>query len=87
MTDSKKLQVAWTKHLPHGSKEKETFEKSVRNAAHVLERLRDVIEEYEIEIYQKESSESDYGEGWQFLQAHRNGKKEAFKTIKRLVEI
>ena len=66
--------------------EKDQREKYIRNVQDVLEVFKVKIEKMEKEIYDDESSEASYDKDWQFLQAHRNGKKEALKTLKALVK-
>lgn len=78
-----KLSIDWIKHLK--GKEKEDFATLVRNSTQVLTRLKEVIEELEEEVYNSESGEDQYEKDWQYLQAHRNGKKQALRRLKKLV--
>lgn len=67
-------------------KQKKDFEAYLRNSQEILEIFKDKIESLEKEVYLQESSENQYDKDWQFLQAHRNGKKEALKSLKTLVQ-
>lgn len=79
-----KLNEFWLRGLK--DKEREDFETFVRNSTPVLEVLLKKLNQMEQEISEKESGESQYNSDWAFLQAHRNGKKEALKTLKGLLK-
>lgn len=79
-----KLATLWTQHLR--GKEKEDFELYVRNSTQLLTRLNDIIESEETKVWEEERSGEQYDAGWQFKQAHRNGKKEVLGLIKKLTQ-
>lgn len=80
-----KLSTLWIQHI-RDSKEKADFEAYIRNCTQILTRLRDIIEAEEQAIYQDEATEAQYDDGWQFSQAHRNGKKDALRKLKKLTD-
>lgn len=81
----KRLSNLWTRGLK--DKEKEDFESLLRNNTQLFSRLKQIIEEREMEIYNKEGSENSYDSpSWENLQAHRNGRKEELRIMKKLCE-
>lgn len=82
-----KLNTIWTQHLKHGSKEKQDFEEYIRNSSGILSRLQRIIEDQEQEIYNQEADGDDYSEGWAYAQAHRNGRKEVLRLLKKIVTL
>lgn len=81
----KKLDSRWTRHLK--GDEKEEFQALVRNSTQVLTRLYNIILDEEERIYEAESKETDYSASdWANLQAHRNGRKQELRTLRKLVE-
>ena len=79
-----KLSTLWCRHLP--KTDKADFESTVRNSTAVLNRLEAILQEYEAKIFQDESTEESYGSGWQYLQAHRNGKKDLLRQLRGLTK-
>ncbi len=80
-----KLSSLWTQHLR--GEEKQKFEDYLRGSTTIIDRLRRIIEDFEHEVYLNESAEADYTDkDWMFLQAHRNGKKEALRKLKKLTD-
>lgn len=78
------LSVLWTRHLP--KKDKETFEKTVRNSVTVLSRLKTILDEEYESILKEEQSSSDFSDAsWSHKQAFRNGEKARLKKIKDLL--
>lgn len=83
---SKKLTTLWTQGLKHNSKEKQDFEEYVRNCTALLTRLDDIIQEELRAVLEDESTEAQYDEGWGYLQAHRNGKKDILRKFQKLTD-
>lgn len=82
-----RLQGQWFRGVHNNKEGKEKRELLVRNSHDILSLLRDIIEDMQLDILEEESTEIDYNQNdWAYLQAHRNGKKEALKTIKALTE-
>jgi hypothetical protein len=80
-----RLDSRWTRGLK--GKDKAEFEEYLRNATQLFTRLKELIEERENEIYMKEASEDDYAvSDWENLQAHRNGRKQELRIMKKLCE-
>lgn len=83
---SKKMTM-WAQHLKQGSEEKAKFEEYIRNSSDLILRLRGILDKFEDEVYQAESSEPDYEkDSWGYLQAHRNGKKEILRVLQKLTQ-
>ena len=77
--------TAWTNHLKT-SEEKERFEQLFRNSSSVLERLEELVKS---DLNGLERSETDIksydSPSWSHKQAHKNGAREAFNTILKLI--
>jgi hypothetical protein len=89
MTQSKgeRLQGAWFRGVHNNKEEKEKREALIRNSHDVLSILLEIVEDMQLSVLEDESTEVDYtGNDWAYLQAHRNGKKEALKTVKGLLQ-
>lgn len=79
--------TAWTKHL-NTPQEKEKFEKSIRSAKHILERLTEILTEAENDLSNSEINSRNYDTpNWDYKQAHVNGQKSTLRTIKRLINL
>lgn len=77
--------VDWFKNLQKD--QQEDFKTYVRNSTQLIDQLRYIIENYEHEIYEEECKESSYEvSDWTYLQAHRNGKKEILRKLKKLTD-
>lgn len=84
-SEVRKLSPLWTKGLR--DKEKADFEAYVRNSTGLLIHLRKIIEEFELSIFLDESNEAQYEDpSWGYLQAHRNGRKETLRTLKKMTD-
>lgn len=82
------INMQWTANVINDSEEKESFEAYVQNNQRLLKRLQEIIEEKEVSINNKETSLESYREaGWSYMQAHINGQKTAYATIKQLTTI
>jgi hypothetical protein len=79
--------TAWTKHLKT-EEDKEKFEKSIRSAKHILERLTEILTEAENDLNNSEINSRNYDTpNWDYKQAHVNGQKSTLRTIKRLINL
>ncbi len=79
--------TAWTKHLKT-EEDKDKFEKSIRSAKHILERLTEILTEAENDLNNSEISSRNYDTpNWDYKQAHVNGQKSTLRTIKRLINL
>ena len=73
----------WTKHLK--AEEKERFRNSVYGSKTVLDRLDDLLSEYEQDL---EKTEVDYNSpNWDYRQADANGYRRCLKKIKQLITL
>jgi hypothetical protein len=81
------MKTEWTKHL-HEEEEKIKFQKRVQSAKEVLDRLKDLVNEYERGLDRSEMSAKSYDTpNWEFKQAHKNGYREALNNIKTLIDL
>lgn len=82
----KNLPVAWTKHLK-SQKEREDFEKVVRNSTLVLSRLKEILEERLDTIDRMELSHEAYeNPAWAYKQAFWNGDRKGLTRALELLE-
>lgn len=79
------IHARWFSPSDHKTdKDKEQFERSIRNGTTALKRLKEIIE---VEMKSLELPPiSDYSEGWQFRQADRLGRLRAYKNLMKLLE-
>lgn len=79
------LSTTWFKHLPKD--EQDEFAELVRSNTRVLSRLLDILTENLDTLEIKEVKEDTYRDpSWAFYQAHLNGKRAAYKEIRKLLE-
>lgn len=79
--------TAWTQHTTN-LQEKEQFEKTVRAAKPVLERLQQIIEKHEASLDRQETSPSSYDNAnWAYRQAHLNGFRHCLSEYKKLLTL
>lgn len=77
----------WTQHLKD-PKDQEDFKESVYRARRVLERLSDLITEFEGSIERSERSPKVYDcANWSHLQAHYNGYMMCLSQFKQLLDL
>lgn len=77
--------TAWTKNLRDPS-EVSKFEDSVKHSNVVLDRLAEIIKEYDTEITNKEINPDIYSTpNWDYLQAHNNGAKAAYNKMLKII--
>lgn len=74
------MKSAWTKGLTGDAKTER--EKKVKSFSTAFKELTKVLEDVE-----PQSEVTDYSEGWQHRQAHRNGELAMLKRVKELLEI
>lgn len=81
------MQVDWTKHLKT-PEERERFRNSVYSARPVLERLTDLLSEYQASADKSVESLSSYeSPSWAYRAADQNGFNRALSTIKALINL
>lgn len=79
--------TAWTQHTTN-LEEKEQFERSVRAAKPVLDRLQQIIEKNEASLDAQERSPSSYDNvNWPYRQAHLNGFRHCLSEYKKLLTV
>jgi len=82
----KRLSVLWTKNL-RDSDDKEEFQRTILSSVTALRRLKELLEDYESEVRNKELSEADFANiDWAYKQAFRNGQRSAYTKIKELLD-
>lgn len=84
MARQRNLQLDWLKHLPDN--ERKEFEDLVRNSRLLLGRLKDIVDERLSVLERQEGSTETYDSGYPYRQAHINGRRQALKDIRKLVE-
>lgn len=81
------MYTRWTAHLSDKS-EKEEFQNYIRSSKTLLNRLRDILAEEDQRLSRSELSEKQYDTvNWTYLQAHKNGFRQALSLIKQLVDL
>lgn len=77
--------TAWTKHLKTED-EKQAFANQFRNSVDVLERLNELLDEEIDNLDRSELTTKTYDSpSWAFLQAHKNGYRQAIQIVKKLI--
>lgn len=77
----------WTSHLKTQD-EKDRFERTVRSARSVLERLNDILTEMEEILTSEEISTSSYERPqWAYKQADTNGYRRCIKHLQKLINL
>ena len=81
----KPLKLDWTKNLP--PERKQGFEDALRNSTLVIDRLRQIMNEWEQSLLAEETTKDQYSSpSWAMLQAHRNGSREIIKKVRDLTD-
>ena len=81
------LYSKWTSHILD-EEEKVKFEKTVRASAPVLERLKQIVEEDLEGLDSSEINSKIYDlPNWDYRQAHRNGNRQAYLTLIKLLDL
>jgi hypothetical protein len=76
----------WTRHLH--SEQKDDFARTIRSSTVALNRLRDLVSEYENELDRIELKLDTYDTpSWAYKQAHINGRRQELQRIKSLVTL
>ncbi len=84
--DKFKISSVWFAGL--SKEDKEIIENSLKTNRTLLERLAEILDKELVKVRRDEQQESSYtSSAWPYLQAHRNGKKEALEFLKRVVTI
>lgn len=77
---------AWTDHLPDGQKDR--FKTVVQSSRAALDRLSQILVEREKQLERSELRPEAYNNSnWAYLQAHRNGFKQALNQIQELINL
>jgi len=80
-----RIQSLWVSHLKD-SKEREDFTNKLLGSRFLLDKLSEIV--YNIVKMESRPSTKDYDSpSWAYLQAHRNGRLEAFEEILKLISI
>lgn len=81
------MYTKWTEHL-NNKADKENFENQVRSAKDVLDRLKHMLEDREKSLNRTEIDMKTYDSpGWDFRQAHMNGRRAEIYDLKKLVDL
>lgn len=79
--------IQWTAHL-QDPEERARFEREVKGARPVLERLLQLIDEDEAALSRKEMDSNVYSlPGWDYRQADANGYRRCLKNYKQLLNL
>jgi hypothetical protein len=78
-----KLSLLWTKHIKDPAKKAE-FESTIRSSRTALDRLTEIIDHLTEELSAKEANFDD--PNWPYRQANLIGQRQAYKTIRKLIE-
>lgn len=79
--------MAWTKHITD-PEEKIRFENSVQSSKHVLDRLKDMLDEQERDLNRAETDPRNYETpNWDYRQAHNNGYRQCLAVLKKFVDL
>jgi len=80
-----RIQSLWVSHLKD-SKEREDFTNKLLGSRFLLDKLSEIV--YNIVKMESRPSTKDYDSpSWAYLQAHQNGRLEAFEEILKLISI
>lgn len=81
------MYMTWTNHLSEPSA-KEDFEKKVKSAKPVLDRLKTILYEQEDLIDRSETNIKVFDQpNWEFRQAFKNGQRAAIKSLFTLIDL
>jgi len=77
----------WTKNLG-SEQDKEDFQRRVQNSKEVLDRLSEILTEYEKSLDRSETDLKTYDvPNWDYKQAHKNGYRACLYRIKELINL
>lgn len=75
--------VDWTKHLTGDAKTQ--AEKEIRNSVFVVNRIKELIKEYDTDLYRTETNPATYDSpSWACKQAHINGRRQELNRFLQL---
>lgn len=78
---------AWTKHVKDPA-EREQLEKSLRHSKWVLDQLKVLLDNIEVDVERQEISPRSYDSpNWEFRQAHSNGFRQCLHLVKKLINL
>jgi hypothetical protein len=81
------MKTLWTSNL-QDQEDKERFERAVRSARPVFDRLTEILDERLKAIDAIDTGVQKYTQpGWDAIQAHYNGEKASIKYIKNLITL
>ena len=79
--------ISWVKQF-QTEEEKQNFERQFHNAADVLETLDKIIQDELTALDASEVSQRNYdNSNWAYLQAHKNGFRQAMGIIRKLINL
>lgn len=77
----------WTSHIKD-QEEKKRFENSILGSKKVLERLKNITDELELDLNSAEINPKNYEiPNWDYRQAHNNGFRQCLSVYKKLLLI
>ena len=80
------MYTIWTKHLIDD--QKELFKNQVVGAKEVLERLRSILREEELQIERSELDVKCFEDpNWPYKQAYKNGQRSALQMMIKLIDL
>jgi hypothetical protein len=81
------MYIDWTRHI-EDPEEKENFKQSVMGSKRTLDRLKDILTEYEKSLDRDESNIAIYDSpNWAYRQAFQNGCRAYIRRIKTLIDL
>ena len=79
--------TAWTKHVKDAH-EKEQLQKSLMHSKWILDHLKTLLDEMELDLDKAETSPKMYElPNWDYRQAHNNGARQYLRLIKKLISL
>lgn len=80
--------MLWTTDVINNPDEKDSFESYIKNNQRLLDRLKEIISQKQMTLMAKEFNINSYETpSWPCVQAHINGRMEAFEEIKQLTDL
>jgi hypothetical protein len=81
------MYLDWTKNLKT-EEEKQQFTKDIKGSKPVLDRLREILAEYERSLSRSETEITTFDmPGWDYRQAYKNGFRACLNKVSDLVDV
>lgn len=81
------MNLDWTKNLKT-EKEIEDFKNSLRGSRRILDRLTELLNEYEKSLNRSELNTKAFEDpNWAYLQAYKNGYRACLEKLKELIDL